>query len=229
MNLTHGFFCSSIGRKWVVALTGIGLFGFLIVHLSGNLLVFVGPEAMNRYAMSLHDLGPGLWVLRIGLLAVFLLHVGVSLSLARDSNSARPVPYIKKRYEKASIPSRYMVWTGLTVFAFILYHLAHYTFHWVHFTGHHVDNLGRPDVFKMVVMGFQNPWVSLAYLFALFCLAMHLKHGLYSLFQTLGLNPPKYENCLRKFGCFLAILLFFGYSSIPLSILFGFVGQGGAL
>ena len=228
---------SSIGGKLVTAVTGLGLMIFLVGHLSGNLLVFKGPKAMNDYAQMLHDLGPLLWVARIGLLVTFALHIYLSVTLNLRNMAARPVPYAYRNYAAATFASRTMLPTGLMILAFVIYHLLHFTLgvtdpaNYAAAPGNLetvtvpgvIDPLQRPDVYSMVVKGFQNPLVSLVYVFAMVMLGLHLSHGASSVFQTLGLNHPKYNPLFRLVGPGFAAVIVAGYVSIPLSILFGLV------
>lgn len=215
------FINSSVGQKYAVGLTGLGLVGFLIAHLSGNLLVFLGPDALNEYALGLRKLGGLLWLLRIGLVALFVLHVVFTIKLARANRSARPVGYQMKKRIDSSFASAYMVQTGLVVFFFVGYHLAHYTFLWVQPS---IKEAGQNlDVYSMVIGGFSLPFNVFLYLAGLACLLVHLNHGASSFFQSLGLNHDRYNGLFRKVGPVLSILLFIGYASIPLSVMLGIV------
>lgn len=218
---------SSVGRKALVALTGLGLLGFVIAHMLGNLQVFAGPEALNAYAAQLKGLGPLLWVMRGGLLAVFAVHVVLALKLAGESKAARPQPYARDVGNvQAGKATKTMVLTGCTIAAFVLYHLAHFTWGVVH-PGHHgvpLDEQGRHDVYAMVVTGFQEPLVSGLYLVAMALLAVHLFHGVSSTLQTLGLNSPRHRPLIDRIGRGLALVIFLGNASMPLAILLGLIG-----
>lgn len=215
------FFRSSIGKKIIVAITGIVLILFVIGHLLGNLQIFLGPDWINSYAQHLRDLGPLLWVIRAFLLATVLLHIFYTISLAIENRRARPIRYKEKTTIKASIASRYMVMSGLVVLAFILYHLAHFTVRVTDPRFHLLkpDSLNRYDVFSMMVYGFQNVYVSAFYVIALFLLALHLSHGTSSFFQTLGWNDRKLAPRLESAGRVFTWLIFLGYTSIPVAIL----------
>lgn len=210
---------SSIGRKLVVALTGLGLVGFLLGHLAGNLQIFGGPEPLNAYAQTLKDLGPALWVVRLGLLAIALAHVVLTLRLAAENRAARGSRYAVERRIQASAGSRSMLLTGLVVLAFVLYHLAHYTWQVAHpeFAGR-LDAAGRHDVYSMVVGSFQQPHIAGLYVVALVLLGLHLSHGVSSVFQTLGFRHPKYEKLLTRAGPVFGALVAAGYLSIPLAV-----------
>ena len=173
---------SSIGRKFIVALTGLALVLFLAGHLSGNLLVFVGKEAFNDYAEMLHHLlhGAGVWIARIGLLVVTVLHVAATISLTRENKAAR-VPYAHQATIQASKSSRIMIWSGLTILAFIIFHLLHFTVRVSYPADRYVDvnKLGeqRFDAWTMVIDGFNNPLTVVFYLIAMTLLCSHLSHG----------------------------------------------------
>ncbi|MCS7204858.1 MAG: succinate dehydrogenase cytochrome b subunit [Leptospiraceae bacterium] len=219
-------FTTSVGRKTIVAITGILLILFIIAHMLGNWNMFLGPDAMNSYAQALHDLGGLLWVARIGLLVVFVLHVFFTIQLNIENKMARPVPYYKKEYIKASLSSRTMVLSGLVVFSFVVYHLLHYTFGVIQpetYKGNLTDSMGRPDVYSMVIFSFRNPLISLSYIIAMLLLAMHLDHAFQSAFQTLGFANKRNFPKLIQFSRAFAIFVFLGYSVIPLSVLLGII------
>lgn len=209
----------------IVAVTGIVLILFVIGHLLGNLQIFIGPDWINGYSQHLRDLGPLLWLIRAFLLACVLLHIYFTISLAIENRRARPDAYIDRNYVKATFASRHMVMSGLIIFLFIIYHIAHYT---VRVTDRRfgllkADPLGHYDVYSMVVYGFQNYFVSGFYVLALFLLALHLSHGSSSFFQSLGLNDKKLTPRLALGGRIFAWLLFAGYTSIPVAILLGLI------
>lgn len=215
---------SSIGSKYIMAVTGIGLSLFLFGHLAGNFLVFAGPDALNEYAAGLRKLPYGLlWVARIGLLVIFLLHLATAIRLSMANRAARPVRYKFEDTYQASLASRTMIYSGLLIFAYLIYHLLHFTFLQVGPTEYSVDAAGRHDVYAMVIRSFQNPALAIAYVVAMAATGFHLSHGFSSLFQSLGLNHPKYNKIWRCGGPVVAWLLAIGFSTIPLSILFGFV------
>jgi succinate dehydrogenase / fumarate reductase cytochrome b subunit len=219
------FYHSSIGKKIIVAVTGIILILFVIGHLLGNLQIFLGPDWINGYAQHLRDLGPLLWVVRITLLVAVIVHIYVTIRLAIDNRRARPEAYIEKHNVKADFASRHMVLSGLIVLAFIIYHLAHFS---VRVTDRRFallknDTLGHYDVYSMMVYGFQNLYVSAFYIIGLFLLTLHLSHGASSFFQSLGLNNQKNAPRLAFGGRVFAWLLFVGYTSIPVAVLLGLV------
>jgi succinate dehydrogenase / fumarate reductase cytochrome b subunit len=215
---------STIGTKGVMAATGLALLGFVLVHMLGNLQIYAGPERLNGYAKKLRDLGPLLWVMRGALLAIFLLHVVSAWRLWRMNRSARPVPYRTLEPQVTSYAARTMPWTGLVVAAFVVYHLLHLTFGVTnpeHASLHTAD--GLHDVYAMVVRGFSLWPVSLAYVVAQALLALHIAHGASSAFQTLGTTHPRLAFLRSGFGPGVAVLVFLGNVSIPLSVLAGLV------
>jgi succinate dehydrogenase / fumarate reductase cytochrome b subunit len=216
---------SSVGRKMIVALTGIILMLFVVGHLIGNLQIFLGPDWINGYAQHLRDLGPLLWVIRAFLLVTVILHIYFTILLAIENRRARPAGYVDKDYVKASFASRHMVASGLVVLAFIIFHLLHFTARKFNpqFPLLKNDPLNHYDVFSMMVYGFQNVYVSAFYIIGLFLLTLHLTHGASSFFQSLGLNSKKLTPTLASGARIFAWLLFIGYTSIPVAVLLGFV------
>ena len=212
------FIKSSIGRKVIMALTGAALAGFVIVHMLGNLQIFLGPEALNSYAEHLEELTMLLWPARIFLLIALMVHIFVALSLAIENKKARPIVYQSQNTVQASYASRTMVFSGLIIFAFIVYHLLHFTFK---FTNPGISNLvdakGRDDVYSMVVLSFQSVQITTAYIISMVLLCYHLSHGLPSLFQSLGLSGVKCDALLKKIGKGIALVIFIGNCSIPLA------------
>ena len=219
-------FChSSVGRKMIVAGTGVILILFVIGHLLGNLQIFLGPEWINAYSQHLRDLGPLLWLIRVFLLITVILHIYFTILLAIENRRARPEPYIDRQYVRASWASRHMVVSGLVVLAFIIFHLLHFTARKFNpqFSLLKLDSLNRSDVYSMMVYGFQNVYVSSFYIVGLFLLTLHLTHGSSSFFQSLGLNNQRLTPRLAIGGRVFAWLLFIGYTSIPVAVLLGFI------
>ena len=212
-------FTSSVGRKFLVAVSALGLVFFLIAHLLGNLLVFQGPEALNSYAVTLREYPAVLWFMRISLLGIFLLHMGLGLQLSLENRRARGKGYAHKNTVQASLASRSMALTGMLMLSYIIYHLLHFTFGLSHPEYFQLkDNLGRHDVYSMVVMSFQDPMIALTYLIAVFFTLLHLSHGIPSLFQSVGWNNPTHSRNIKIIAKTLAWLLFIGYSSIPIAV-----------
>ena len=219
------FHRSSVGRKIIVAVTGVILILFVIGHLLGNLQIFLGPEWINGYAEHLRELGPFLWIIRGILLLVVILHIYYTIRLAIENRRARPERYRRKDIVKATLASRTMVMSGLILLVFIVYHLLHFTFRSTdpRFLNLPMDPLNHYDVYSMMVLGFQSPLVSGFYILGMFLLSLHLSHGSSSFFQSLGLNNQKLAPRLAWTGRIFAWLLFVGYSSIPAAVLLGWV------
>jgi succinate dehydrogenase / fumarate reductase cytochrome b subunit len=220
MKLCDRLFNSPVGAKMLMAITGLMLTGFVIAHLSGNLLIFAGPETFNAYAKWLHSLGALLWVARLGLLAAFVLHIYLAIKLSIENRAARPVQYAHEATIQATVASRYMKHTGALMLTFVIYHLAHYTFRVV---GNDLANIPQDDVYAVVVAGFSSPVVSSFYIFSMAAVAMHLRHGVSSLFQSLGVYHGNINPITSKLGPIVAIITFIGFSSIPLAVLTGLV------
>ena len=215
---------SSIGAKWIMALSGIVLFGFVLVHMAGNLQVFLGQEAYNAYAHFLKSLPELLWPARLVLLGSVGLHIVSGLRLAAIDRAARPVGYVQRRYRAASWTSRNMAVSGLLVLSFIVYHLLHVTFGVTHPTQYGLrDPLGHHDVYSMLIRGFQQPLVAGFYMLSMLLLGLHLSHGVSSMLQTLGFNHPRYNEGVRLVGPVFAGLIVLGNLSMPLAVLLGWI------
>lgn len=223
---------SSIGKKLIVAVTGIVLVLFLAGHMTGNLLVFAGREPFNDYAQFLHHMlhGAGIWIARISLLIALILHVVATIALTRQNRAAR-VPYEFPNTIQASKSSRIMIWTGLTILFFVIYHLMHFTAHIGNSYSDYVDPAylvktgeQRHDAWKMVIDGFRVWYVSLFYLIAVTVLCSHLGHGVASIFQTLGFNSKRSRGTIEIFSWGYTAVIWLGFVSIPIAILFGIVG-----
>jgi succinate dehydrogenase / fumarate reductase cytochrome b subunit len=205
-----------------MALSGLLLFGFVIAHLLGNLLVFAGPEALNGYARKLRQLGPGLWVVRAGLLAALIAHVWSAIALARENRAARPVGYRMLRSRETTFAARTMAWSGALILLYLIYHLLHFTFRMAHPELVQMTDLhGHPDVYAMVVMSFQRPLISLVYVLGMAGLWGHLHHGIASAFQSLGLNTERTIPRWEQIGWVVSMAIFLGYVAIPLAVLTG--------
>lgn len=213
---------TSIGKKLIMAVTGAGLLAWVIGHITGNLKVFFGRDEINDYAQWLHDHPSILWPTRLGLLAFFLYHIVKGVTLWRTNRRARPHGYHSDVALRSSFASRHMLFSGLLVLSFVVFHLLHLTFQVTHpefqlmidsSHGHH-----RPDVFLMLLTAFQDPLVAGSYVIAVGLLGLHLMHGAASLFQTLGLWHPTYGPLVRRGGKVLAVLLVLSFWSIPIAI-----------
>lgn len=222
VNLSPGtlrFWQTTVGKKAVMAVTGFILFGFVIVHLLGNLQVYAGPEKLNHYSASLKALPALLWGARLVLLLSVGLHIWSSFQLWLLQREARPVGYVKKANAHSTYASRTMLWSGPILLAFIIFHLLHFTFGTVHPGG----PFDPHDVYNNVVTGFQVLPVSLFYILAMVLLCLHLYHGLWSIFQTLGFSHPIYTPWLQTLAKLIAILIAVGNISIPVAVLAGFI------
>jgi succinate dehydrogenase / fumarate reductase cytochrome b subunit len=223
-NAIIAFYQSSIGRKWVVAITALILVLYVLGHLLGNLQIYMGPDRINTYAKFLHDLGPILWVIRIVLITAFITHIVATIQLARENRLAKPQKYAVASYQRSTLASRTMLVSGLIVLCFVIYHLLQFTLEATDPRFHDLrDSLGRHDVYRMLILGFQSPLVSLFYVLGLFLLANHLSHGMASIVQTLGINNRKIAATVLTAGRTLAWLVFAGYVSIPATILLGII------
>jgi succinate dehydrogenase / fumarate reductase cytochrome b subunit len=225
------FWNSSIGKKFLVALTGIALLLFLPGHLAGNLLVFAGQDAINEYGVWLHDLGHGaaIWIARIGLLAAFVLHIVLTIQLTVANRAARS-EYAYPSTVQASRSSRIMIWSGLTILAFVIYHLLHFTFkvgneydgesYMTTLPGHEGE---VHNVHKMMIDGFSWTPATLFYIIAISLLCSHLSHGFASVLQTLGVRSSKTSTLIKRLGWAYALVMWLGFISIPISIwIFGY-------
>ena len=209
------FYTSTVGKKAVMAITGIVLFGFLLGHMAGNLQFFLGPDVLNGYAENLRHMPALLWTARIGLIIAAILHIASSISLARTKNNARPVGYVRKRNVGSTYASRTMYWSGPIVLAFLIYHLLHMTFGTVH------PRFRVLHAYENLVIGFSNPIVAIAYIISILLLGMHLYHGLWSMFQTLGASHPTYTPKLKAFAKTFTVIIVLGFISVPIAILAG--------
>jgi succinate dehydrogenase / fumarate reductase cytochrome b subunit len=220
-----------------MAVTGALLVLYVIVHTAGNLLIYFGQETLNSYSAFLHSLGPLLWIIRIVLIISAILHIITSVKLKFENWGAKPTKYAVRNYVKAKLTSRTMIWTGIMILAFVIYHLLHFTFR-VTNPQHYYPEFYQPhnavssviyerlDVYKMVVLGFKNPLISLVYIVGVIIVGFHLDHAIQSMFQTLGYNQKHYFTALQKCSTTLAIIIVLCLISIPVSVLLGLVGGG---
>ena len=220
MSFIINFYKSSIGKKWIVALTGLVLIGYVLGHLAGNLQIFLAPKYINQYAAFLHSLGPLLYVIRAFLLACFFTHVFTTILLAKQNRDARPQRYAINASRQASLATRTMVLGGLTVLCFVVYHLLQFTMRQtpgiISLEHQHLIR-SEYDCYNMVILSFRNPCISGVYIVGLFALCLHLSHGFQSFVQTLGLTSRKWVCVLEIGGRALAWVLFAGYVSIPVA------------
>jgi succinate dehydrogenase / fumarate reductase cytochrome b subunit len=215
----QGFADSTIGRKVIMAVTGAILFGFVLVHMLGNLQVYLGPEAINHYGVFLRQLlhGAGIWIARAVLLAAVSLHIWSAASLTRSSRRARPVGYREVQWKESTYASRTMRWGGVILLLFVIYHLLHFTTGTVH------QSFIEGDVYHNFVAGFRVVPVSIFYIVAMIALGLHLRHGVWSMFQTLGVSHPRYMRAAHVGAWIFAAVIVIGNISFPLAVLAGIV------
>ena len=205
------FLATTIGKKVVMAATGMILFGFVTGHMLGNLQIYLGPDKLNAYAHFLQSNLGLLWGARTVLLLSVVLHISMAIQLAALKSRARPIAYQKKANAGSSYASRTMLWSGPIIFAFIVYHLLHFTIGSAH------PDFREGSVYHNVVSGFQQPLVSIAYIVAMLLLGIHLHHGVWSMFQSIGVSHPRYTPMLKRFALIATIGIVAGNISIPLS------------
>ena len=211
------FYSTSIGKKVVMAITGLILFGFIIGHMLGNLQVFMGAKQMNAYAAMLKANATLLWGVRIVLLVGVILHIVAAVQLTRMSQRSRPEGYHYKDVIQADYAARTMRWSGPIIAVFVIYHLLHFT------TGSVHPQFDVHDVYHNVISGFRVWPVSLFYIIAMVALAFHLWHGVWSLFQTLGLINPKSNKTIHRLAAIATLALVTGFISIPMAVLAGLI------
>jgi succinate dehydrogenase / fumarate reductase cytochrome b subunit len=224
MSWIVSFYRSSIGKKAVMAVTGAFLFGWILLHMLGNLKVYLGPEHYNEYAQFLVTMGApllpnktALIVVRTLLLIAVFFHIDAAVRLTLMNQAARPIGYRQRQYPAASYASRTMRWGGVIIFLFVFYHLGHLTFGKFH------PDFVEHDVYHNFVTGFQVWWASAIYIVANLALGLHLYHGLWSMFNSLGLNHPKFESAKRIFATAFALIITLGNLSFPVAVLIGVV------
>ncbi|MBW2451807.1 MAG: succinate dehydrogenase cytochrome b subunit [Deltaproteobacteria bacterium] len=215
---------SSVGRKIIMAVTGIVLVAFVCVHLLGNTSIFVGADAINAYAQKLHSLGPLVWVFRLVMLAAFVIHIFFGIQLTIENKAATPEANVQVKRQKTGFAAETMVISGLVLLAFVIYHLLHFT---VRVTNPEIyvpmGDQGMVDVYYMVVMGFQAVLPVVVYVVAMGFLFLHVSHGFQSFFQTLGLSNDKSLPITMDISKVIAVVLLLGYISIPVLIVAGLV------
>ena len=215
---------SSIGKKWIVGISGGLLILFVLAHLAGNLTIYVGPfgEGINVYAQALHSSPLLLWSARGGLLIVFLVHIITTLSLVLENRRAKPKRYAVKARVQSTIYVRTMALSGLVVLSFLIFHVLQFAAGMSPHS-HLYDLEGRHDVAAMIILSFHNPLVSGFYLLSLVLLGMHLSHGISSVFQTFGLNGRKSAGLIKNGALVVAWTLMAGFASIPVASLTGYL------
>jgi succinate dehydrogenase / fumarate reductase cytochrome b subunit len=218
------FYRSAVGKKAVMAVTGVILFGWIFLHMVGNLKLYLGPVHLNEYAHWLRALGTpampetgALWITRLILLLVVVLHIHSAYALTMMNREARPIGYRDRDFVKGTYAARTMRWGGVIILLFVIYHLLHLT------TGDAHHDFVKDDPYHNVVTGFRIWWVSAAYIIANLALGLHLYHGVWSMFGSVGLTNPKYETWRRNFATVFAVLITVANVSFPLSVMLGIV------
>ncbi len=224
-----GFVETTIGKKVVMAVTGFIVIGFVVAHMVGNLQIFMGPEKLNGYAAFLRGLGGGLWVFRIVIALSAVLHIVSAAQVTLASLKARPVGYKVNKFLESSYAARTMRWGGPILLLFVVYHLLHFTIGSAHpsagLGSAHPNGAGfdATDVYNNVVVGFQVWWVSAVYIAAMILLGLHILHGAFSMFQSVGLNHPKWNLWRVVIAVVLAGAVTIGNISMPAAVLLGFL------
>lgn len=211
------FYQTTLGKKVVMAITGAIMFGFVLGHMLGNLQAFLGREQLNHYAILLRTIPELLWVVRAVLLLSVILHVVASLQLKKTQWDARPVDYAKRKPVGSSFASRTMIWSGVVVLIFLIFHLMHFTWgvRWI------LPGFQELKPYDNLVAGFRVIPVALFYILAMILLCLHLYHGVWSMFQTLGANNPRFSPRLRLFAKVFAIIVMLGFISLPIAVMAG--------
>ena len=220
------FYEAPIGKKAVMAITGLVLFGYVVAHLLGNLQIYSSnPEQINTYAAFLHNPANAmaLWVARLVLLLCVILHITAALQLWGQNRAARPVSYYKKADVPSSYAARTMRWSGIIIAAFVIFHVLHLTVGAVPGLPAAEVSINHPDVRANVIHGFQNYAVSGFYIVAMILLCMHLYHGIWSMFQSFGVANPRISAAIKRAAKVIAILIAVGNISIPVAVLTGLV------
>ena len=216
-NAVLRFWHSSVGKKAVMAVTGLAMIGFLIIHALGNLQVFSGPLKINEYSAALRRLGPLLWIARGGLIVALVLHVVAAYQLTRRKQIARPVGYEVQEPQISTVAARTIRWGGVLLLVFVVLHLLHLTFGTIH------PAFDHKDVYGNLVAGFQIWWVTLLYVAAMVGLGLHLYHGTWSSIRTLGLTRASGDPMKRRLAAVVAWVLYLGFSIVPIAVLAGIV------
>ncbi len=225
-----GFYRTAIGKKAVVAVTGVVLFLFLVLHMLGNLNIYSGAEKIDAYSLYLRQFAEGffgfggfLWIVRIVLLAAFLLHVWTIVLLVKQNKHGRPIHYRRKRRFAATLAGVTMMVTGPIILVYLVFHILQFTTGTWQPTPYKVTNSGIGSAYWNLWHAFQVWWIAWAYIAVMAMVCMHLKHGLWSMFQSIGLNNPDRNRSCRIFASVSAIAIFIGFASVPLLVWAGAV------
>ena len=218
MSESISFYGSSVGKKILMAVTGIILFGFVFIHMVGNMQVYIGAEELNRYSHFLHSVPEILWLVRLAVIFSFAVHIVAAIQVWLQSRKARPVQYRVRRHIATDVASRTMIWTGPLVLLFVVYHLLHLTYGTLY-----PGLFQEGEVYHNIVVSFQQWPIALVYIIANLALGFHLYHGLWSLTQTLGWTHPRFDRCRRVGAALLGIAVAAANISIPVSVLTGLI------
>jgi succinate dehydrogenase / fumarate reductase cytochrome b subunit len=217
LNRAYRFYQTTVGKKAIMAVTGVILFAFILGHLAGNLQAFEGREKFDAYAVFLRSIPAALYSARLIVLLAVTFHIITTVQLALLKSRARPVGYVKKDNSAASYASRTMYWSGPIVAAFVIYHLAQFTFLLTD------SRFQEGQVYDNLVITFQQPYISILYIVAMVLLGFHISHGIWSMFQSLGLTTPVYSPVIKRLAQALALAITLGFISIPAAVLAGII------
>ena len=219
MSQAPTFLGSSIGKKVVMALTGVILFGYVLGHMIGNLQVYLGPEALNHYAVVLRQIfhGWALWIVRVLMLVAVTLHIWAATALTLESRRARRVGYGEQKWKESTYASRTMRWGGVIIGLFVVFHILNLTTGTVH------PGFVEGDVYHNFVAAFRNVPTSIVYMIAMIALGLHLRHGVWSMFQTLGVSHPRYIAMAKAAALLFAVIIVAGNLSFPIMVLAGVI------
>jgi succinate dehydrogenase / fumarate reductase, cytochrome b subunit len=218
------FYRSTIGKKVIMAVTGLALVAFVIGHMAGNLQVFIGADKMNAYAAFLKSTGELLWLARLGLLGAVILHIAMAFQLTRIAARARPVDYQRRQPQASTLASRTMRWGGVALLVFIVFHILHFT------TGNAYpaastagSTFSHTDVYGNVINAFRVWWVTALYVVAMLFLMLHLFHGAWSSMRTLGLSKPSQHPLHRRISTVIALVVWLGFTAVPVAVFLGVI------
>jgi succinate dehydrogenase / fumarate reductase, cytochrome b subunit len=211
---------STIGKKVLMAVTGAVIFGYLVVHMIGNLQIFLGPEVINKYAALLHATPPLLWGVRIVLLLAFPVHIAMAMQLNARNRQARPVGYATYKRNVSGYAARTMMFSGPVLLVFVLFHLAHLTL------GYNVvpTKFIEGDPYANMINGFSVSWVFFFYVLAASLVGLHMAHGSWSMFQTLGVSHPRYNALIKEVGFVATVVVAGGFALVPLAVFLKLIG-----
>lgn len=215
MNRLFALWDTAVGKKVAMAVSGILLVAFLVSHMASNVLVFSAPEKLDAYAEFLRSFGPLLWVARAGLLALVAVHIAAAYQLTQMARAARPTGYSRHEHQVSSYAARTMRYGGVLILVFIVYHILHYT------TGHLHPDFVPGEVGRNLIVGMQVKWTAAFYAITMIAIGAHFYHGIWSVFQTLGLNHPSWNRSRVTLTLGLTLVVAGGFLSIPLAALFG--------